>query len=1072
MKRTALAKITRPNPGEIFSRNRLFRKMDMGACASVIFITGPPGSGKTSLVTSYLDNRSLRALWYQVDERDADPATFFYYMGLAVQKAAPRYKKPLPLFTPEYDLGLRTFTRSYFENLCSRLKPPCVLVFDDYQETPSDSPFHEIIRTGISTFPENISCIITSRLEPPPALAGMRAGKGLCVIGWEDLKLTRAESKGIARLERTRKPFPKRGFPKMYDWLHEKADGWAAGLVLLARAVKSVDVDRLTLNSSAPLSVFHYFAGELFNTLDHSLQDFLLKTAFMQKIEPALAETLTGNTQAEEILARLNRKNYFTEKLDQQNVVYQYQSLFREFLISEAESRFTEEELFDLRLKAAKLLEASDQMEDAAALFLDAGAWKHLITLINTNAPVLMRQGRNAALETWITAIPAQLLEDEPWMNFWLGSCRLGSNPVESRKFLERAFELFVSCGDDAGAFLAWSGIVQTYIYVFDDFSSLDFWISWLDERGGKDAVFPSLEIELIVAAGMTAALSWRDPGHPEIEAWVDRAISLCRKDPGSNIEACTRAYTNCAVHYIWKGRFDECGLLIDEMKRMIDAQPVSPLRFLVFNHTKAMFYNTSAETQQQALRAVSEGLDEAERTGVHVIDSLFYNQGVIASLSGVDLAQATEFLLKLEKTLHRGSRTHVANYHYLSAYHQLMTGERHRAVVSAGENLRLAREAGVPFSEIIARLALSHALNAAGDQDEAERELASAWPVIMATSSFYFEYLYWLTDAYFKYARKNETAGRKSLKKAMMLGRSRGFITQLNLWRPDVMAFLCGKALEAGIEVDYVKDLIRKLNLTPDDESIEMESWPWPVKIYLLGRFQVFIDDEPVQFSGKIQKKPLMLLKALVTLGGGEVQAEQIEDVLWPEAEGDEAHNSFDTTLHRLRKWIGHPDAFRFGSGVAEMDRKICWTDVWAFESLIEKAGMEEKQGRLGRTLDLTEKAVSLYKGTLLPGEANEPWTVSPRERLRRKFLKCVTWLGRRHEDAGEWEKAVSCYDRGLEADDIYEEFYQHIMLCYQHLGRKAEALATYERCRKVLSARLGVKPSTKTEKLRKSLR
>ena len=145
---------------------------------------------------------------------------------------------------------------------------------------------------------------------------------------------------------------------------------------------------------------------------------------------------------------------------------------------------------------------------------------------------------------------------------------------------------------------------------------------------------------------------------------------------------------------------------------------------------------------------------------------------------------------------------------------------------------MSLVLETGVPFSEIIARLALSHALNAAGDQEEAERELASVWPVIMATSSFYFEYLYWLTDAYFKYARKNETAGEASLKKAMMLGRNRGFITQLNFWRPDVMAFLCGKALEAGIGRDYVKDLIRKLNLIPGEESMDIENWPWPVKV------------------------------------------------------------------------------------------------------------------------------------------------------------------------------------------------------------------------------------------------
>lgn len=49
-----LAKLTRPNLEGIFLRKRLFRRLDQALMRPVIFITGPAGSGKTSLVTSYL----------------------------------------------------------------------------------------------------------------------------------------------------------------------------------------------------------------------------------------------------------------------------------------------------------------------------------------------------------------------------------------------------------------------------------------------------------------------------------------------------------------------------------------------------------------------------------------------------------------------------------------------------------------------------------------------------------------------------------------------------------------------------------------------------------------------------------------------------------------------------------------------------------------------------------------------------------------------------------------------------------------------------------------------------------
>ena len=62
----------------------------------------PPAQGKTTLASSYIQERKLPALWYQLDEGDGDIASFFHYLGLSVKAAAPRYRKPLPPLTPEY----------------------------------------------------------------------------------------------------------------------------------------------------------------------------------------------------------------------------------------------------------------------------------------------------------------------------------------------------------------------------------------------------------------------------------------------------------------------------------------------------------------------------------------------------------------------------------------------------------------------------------------------------------------------------------------------------------------------------------------------------------------------------------------------------------------------------------------------------------------------------------------------------------------------------------------------------------------------------------------------------------
>lgn len=115
-------KITAPKPVRLYPRGRLFGFLDHARQDHrVIWVSAPGGAGKTSLAASYLAARRLPTLWYQVDQGDGDIASFFYYMGLAAQRAAPRFKKPLPLLTPEYLADVPTFTRNFFRELYRRL---------------------------------------------------------------------------------------------------------------------------------------------------------------------------------------------------------------------------------------------------------------------------------------------------------------------------------------------------------------------------------------------------------------------------------------------------------------------------------------------------------------------------------------------------------------------------------------------------------------------------------------------------------------------------------------------------------------------------------------------------------------------------------------------------------------------------------------------------------------------------------------------------------------------------------------------------------------------------------------
>jgi two-component SAPR family response regulator len=283
---------------------------------------------------------------------------------------------------------------------------------------------------------------------------------------------------------------------------------------------------------------------------------------------------------------------------------------------------------------------------------------------------------------------------------------------------------------------------------------------------------------------------------------------------------------------------------------------------------------------------------------------------------------------------------------------------------------------------------------------------------------------------------------------------------------------------LEDVMKYDYFpgwRHLILKPNLFSDSWPHHPENWSWPLKIYTLGQFKLVRDGELIRFSRKVQQKPLLLLKALIALGSKDVPEEEITELLWAEADGDVAHSAFKTTLSRLRRLLGFGKAIRLQEGKASLDPFICWVDAWAFERILEHVETSWRDIRsrehLSEFVQMTENAMGLYKGHFLSIDKGYPWTVSYRERLRSKFIRLVTRIGEYLGETGQWGKTVEYYRKAIEINDLTEEFYRHLMICYQNLGHWAEAVKVYHRCRKTLSANLGTVPSPETESIYKTL-
>jgi ATP/maltotriose-dependent transcriptional regulator MalT/DNA-binding SARP family transcriptional activator len=1067
VEKTVPVKITRPSLSGGIKRKRLFSLLDAKMEKPVVWISSPAGSGKTMLISSYLESGKRPCIWYRCDERDSDLPTFFYYMGLAAKKAAPKDKSLLPLLTPEYHAGIPAFTRRYFEKLYSRLIPrdaspvkrkSFIIVLDNYQDMPPGSPFHEMIAGGFDMIPEGIRIVVISRSDPPSALARLHANDQINLLEYNEIRFTFKE---LAELVHGHISKPDNKYIKE---MYEKTEGWVAGIILMLERAKLKVTGTLSADDFTYERIFDYFAGEIFDKTDKGVQEFLLKTAILNILSVSLTEKLTGAGNAGQILSALNRHNYFTERLSGSGQDYQYHPLFRDFLLNRAKTKYTPDELAVMQREAALLLEQSGQIEDAARLYRDAGDRHALAGMVIKYARELMIQGRNKTVDEWIAAIPGELTDNNPWLLYWAGMCSFPFDIPRARKCLEKAFEPFKAAGDISGIYLSWAGIVDTYTFELDEWARLEKCIAVFDELRAAYPVFPSKEIDLVASSRMLISLTLRKTDNPEwVLKWQERVSGLLQENPSVDIQMDTAFCMS--LYYLWKGEYDRNAVLLEMAEAEIRYRKPSPFTVIRIKLMKGIHYWITAQ-YDSALNTLSEGLDISEKSGAHVFDSLLWGFRAAAEMAPGNMEMAEKSLKKQLTALLAMSKTlDLFFYHINSAWYAILKGNiaiaaEHMESISA----KMSRM-GTPYYRALWHIGMAQVAFLQDRPKEAKALIKTAHRISLSMKSHVLEWYSLLITAYLFFQEGRETEGFLSLRRGLSLGRKRGYV-HLEFYQPQVMRFLYVKALEKGIEQGYVKRLIRKLELPPPvplsfaDPAFYLEDWPYPVKIHTLGRFEVLKDDEPLLFTGKVQKKPLEMLKAIIALGGMNVPGERLTDALWPDSDGSLAQKSFEMTLSRLRRLLGGENFVRYSAGQLSLDPLRCWVDSLIEERIFGKIGKSQAD----QAAQLCEKAVGLYKGPFLPSDNNLPWVLSRRERLKNGLLRILITAGDHYERNGLWDKAVESYLQGVDTDNLAELFYQRLMVCYQRLGNKAEAIKTYNRCRSQLKDNLGVEPSAET--------
>jgi DNA-binding SARP family transcriptional activator len=439
------------------------------------------------------------------------------------------------------------------------------------------------------------------------------------------------------------------------------------------------------------------------------------------------------------------------------------------------------------------------------------------------------------------------------------------------------------------------------------------------------------------------------------------------------------------------------------------------------------------------------------------------------------DLDLAGKYLVRMSGITSKSSKYDKSHYHFLLGWDAILRDDCHMARSHMEKALQLKKEIGSIFGIVSNGLCLADVLHSLGENDAALDQLDQSRKIAEQTGSHFLIYHSGILEAQFLLDNGEDERATDVLVRVLAVGAAKS-IFNFHWFRADVMSRLLAFAINREIEVKYCLDFIRKHNLIPDDQSVDVKAWPWPVKIYTLGRFELLVRDEKVRFSRKAQEKPIDLLKAILAFGGRKVASESLVEALWPDSDGAAGQQALATTLHRLRQLIDVKDTVIFSQGQITLNPELCWVDIWAVERAMGRVNPHlEKGNQAGKECEeksqQIEGALELYKGHFMSSDGNEPWSIGPRERLRSKFIRTLRNYCAHLEMRGEDERAIQWYLKALELENLAEELYQGLIHCYLRLGRKADAMATYNRCKETLSLVLGVEPSPATEELRRQI-
>ena len=439
-----VTKLGRPSVGaDLVTRQRLVNKLQLGIQRPLILIAAPAGFGKTTLLSTWFEQASLRSAWVSLDHDDDDLIRFWSYVFAALARVHPGSETipmallqgPAPQQLPSIEAVLTVWI-----NGLTAMSHEVALILDDYHLITAP-PIHRSVTYLVDHLPPRLHMVMATRADPPLPLARLRSRGHLTEIRAADLRFTAEET--TVFLTRT---LGLNLSSEDIAALETRTEGWIAGLRLAALLMQGrQDIPAfLKAFTGSQRYIIDYLTEEVLALQPEPIQTFLLQTSILERLQGSLCEAVisehVGETSGQAMLEQLEQANLFLVSLDDDRRWYRYHQLFAEALRHRLQRKHPTL-VPELHKRASAWYEQQGLMHDAVHHALAATDFVQAARLIEQIAELTAKRGELATLRSWLEALPDEFLRSRVELCLWQGWLLALSGQFDAAEWLLQDLE-------------------------------------------------------------------------------------------------------------------------------------------------------------------------------------------------------------------------------------------------------------------------------------------------------------------------------------------------------------------------------------------------------------------------------------------------------------------------------------------------------------------------------------------------------------------------------------------------------------------------------------------------------